>query len=176
VIALAAPGATGPNVDAVGGIGSGECRDEWVSVQLLVLAADLVPVVGGCPPLHVDVHECLCAAAAVADMGGGAVAHRLADAAETLLTDYLVQSGLARADEPGGTLRRWLVGRSPDRVARELRGAAGFNRLRLLAKELGCDGLFAVLLAEARGTHGRGNRPGVVADAGRPVAAVVAPW
>ena len=119
---------------------------------MLAGAAELLPVIGECPPLTVDVHKCLCIAAVVAGVSdGGAGVHRLADVAETLLTEHLVRCGLAKADTPGGTLRGWLLDQPPSRVARELRGAARFNRLCLLADELGCDGLSALLLAQVRG-------------------------
>jgi hypothetical protein len=122
----------------------------WVSVGLLALAAEMAA--DDTAPARVDIHECLCAAAGVlAFAGGSAEAHRSADAAEMALVDFLVWSRLVARDEPGGALRTWLIGRSPWQVARGLRCAAGFYRLRLLVLELGSAGLCAMLLAEARG-------------------------
>jgi hypothetical protein len=138
----------------------------WVRVQLLTMAADLLPLGWECPP--VDVHGCLSAAAVIAGLGDGAAeTHRLADAAETLLTDYLVRSGHASVDAPGGTLRGCLGGRSPSWVARELRGAAEFNGLYVLADELDCDGLAAVLSAKAQGSGPVGAMAGAAWYAGR---------
>jgi hypothetical protein len=83
---------------------------------------------------------------------GGEEAHRRADAAEELLTAYLVEF---RHVEPERnwrwTLRTRLLVTSPASLARDLLGAAAIERLRLLAAELGAEGLRAHLLAAVAG-------------------------
>jgi hypothetical protein len=125
--------------------------DEWVSVQLLAMASVLLPAVAmpvALPAL--DVPRSLRASASA--VGGHAYcrqAYGQVRAAEAMLARHLVDSYLAAPAEPGGrwTLRGWLCFAPLLTVVREMQAAAWFNRLRLLADELGTEGMYDYLLA-----------------------------
>jgi hypothetical protein len=99
------------------------------SVDLLSMAADLLPaVVGNGPMLSSDLHASLFSAARLMPQGGDlGRAHLVADQAEELFARYLVD---VRDVRSGGsvshTVRGWAAGAPVEAVARELRAAAKF--------------------------------------------------
>jgi hypothetical protein len=113
--------------------------DDWISVQLLATASVLLPRIATPFVLPtVDVPASLLEAAlALRLCDGRSGACRLVDAAEEMLTRHLTNSYLALPLRPGDrwTLRDWLVMATLPTLVAQLRAAAWFNRLRLLADE-----------------------------------------
>jgi hypothetical protein len=134
----------------------------WVvSVGILGTAAELLKRPVGPDDLylgvrtqHIDLHELL-REAAVGFCGVPGRRYALADAAESLLANWLVEFGEAVAapgEGVGHLVRRWAVEHTLPVVARELAAVASVERWRRLAEMLGRDGLDTLLRSDmARG-------------------------
>ena len=105
--------------------------DGFTASLLFTLAAAYLPRLSLPLPLSgSDLHDACCAAAVFLGAKDRLHAHRLADAAESRLTAYLLKSGQVVCEPCDRCiLRNWLVGTDVHLVVRELQRAANHYRL-----------------------------------------------
>ncbi|GAA1791269.1 hypothetical protein HC028_00895 [Planosporangium flavigriseum] len=147
-----------------------------VPVGILGTAAERLTRLAGSLPLsdsvdlavtartvHVDLHEVFGEVAMVLGFCPQRdQRHVLADAAMSVFAAWLVQVGKAAPSTPGESphrlVCRWVVNQPLWAVMRELSAAAGVQRLRRLAGELGAERFETLLRAEvATGAHVSGG-------------------